>query len=101
MIIFLSVKTFYCITINRIVDVYDGINPSNHSMILLSFTFILDVRISTSQTCSIINSNCLWGKVSIEDIANYSNVLNRVLDDIDLDCELFACANFRCSYMWY
>ena len=55
------------------------------------------VRICTYQNCSIINSNCLWDNASIEDIANYNNVLNRFLGDIDLDCELFICNNCNCS----
>ena len=46
---------------------------------------------------SIINSNCVWDKASIEDIANYNNVLNQFLGDIDLDCELFTCTNCNCS----
>ena len=76
---------------------YDGINPSNHSIIILSFKFIMNVRISTYQNCSIINSNCLWDKESIEDIANYNHALNRFLGDIDLYCELFTCTNCNCS----
>ena len=76
---------------------YDGINSSNHSIILLSFKFIMNVRVSTYQNCSINNSNCLWDKASIEDIANYNNALNRFLGDIDLDCELFTCTICNCS----
>ena len=45
---------------------YDGMNPSNHRIILLSFKFIMNLRISTHQNCSIINSNSLWDKASIE-----------------------------------
>ena len=48
---FVSKNIFDCITINIIVDMYDGINPSNHSIILLSFKFIMKVRISTYQNC--------------------------------------------------
>ena len=76
---------------------YDGINSSNPSIILLSFKFIMNVRVSTYQNCSINNSNCLWDKASIEDIANYNNALNRFLGDIDLDCELFTCTICNCS----
>ena len=77
---------------------YYGINPCNHSIILLSFKFIMNVRISTYQNCSIITRNCcLWDKASIEDIANYNNALNRFLGNIDLDCELFTCTNCNCS----
>ena len=76
---------------------YDSINSSNHSIILLSFKFILIVRISTSQNGSIINSNCLWDKTRIEDIANYNHVLNRLLSNTHLDCELFTCSNCNCS----
>ena len=76
---------------------YDGINPSIHSIIVLSFKFIISVGIGTYQNCFIINSNCVWDKVNIEDIANYNNALNRFLGDIDLDCELFTCTNCNCS----
>ena len=68
----------------------DGINPSNHSILLFSLKFIMNVRISTYQNCSIFNSNCLWDKASLEDIANYNNALDRFLGVIDLDCELFT-----------
>ena len=57
----------------------------------------MNVRISTYQNCSIINSNCLWDKASIEDIANCNNALTRFLGDIDLDCELFTYTNCNCS----
>ena len=77
---------------------YDGINSSNHSIILLSLKFNMNVRISTYQNCSIINSNCLWDMAaSIEDVANYSDALNRFMGYIDLDCELFTCTNCNCS----
>ena len=50
LIFFVSKNIFDCITINRIVDMYDGINPSNHSIIynyyiILLFKFIMNVRI--------------------------------------------------------
>ena len=48
----------------------------------------MDVRISTYLNRSIININCSWDKAIIEDIANYNNVLNRFLGDIDLECLL-------------
>ena len=56
----------------------------------------MNAIISTYQNCSIINSNCLWDKASIEDIAIYNNALNRFVGDIDLDCELFTCTNCNC-----
>ena len=94
---FVSKNIYDCITINRIVDMYYGINTSNHSFILLLFKFIMNVRNSTYQNCSIINSNCLWDKEIIEDIDNYTNALNRFLGDIDIDCELSTCTNCNCS----
>ena len=91
--VFVSKNIFDCITINIIVDMSDGINPSMHSIILLSFKFIMNVIINTYQNCSIINSNCLWDKANIADIDNYNNALNRFLGDIDIYCELFTCTN--------
>ena len=48
--IFFSQNIFDCITINRIVDMYDGINPSHHSIILLSFKFIMTFKLALIKT---------------------------------------------------
>ena len=59
----------------------------------------MNIRNNTSQNCSIINSNCLWYhyKASTAVIAKYNNVLNRLRNNIDIDCELFTCSNCHCS----
>ena len=85
-----------CILINRIVDMYIGIDPSHHVIILLSFQFIINVRISTYQKGYIINTNYLWNKTSTEDITNYNHVLNQLLSTIAIDCDVFTYSNCIC-----
>ena len=52
----------------------------------------MKIRMTTYQNGSIINSNCLWDKTIIRDMANYNHVLNRLLSNIDIDSELVIIA---------
>ena len=59
--------------------------------------FIIINSVKNSFEIEPVSRKCNIVLVSIKDIANYNNALNRFLGNIDLDCELFTCTNCNCS----